>query len=619
MSDRDINTEVEISVPDLNADPTQNRVTFSIKTAAGYKEIRHMPTAAFATWIKSLAGISTTLRTPIADAAYTILPADRYVALTAITIARTWTLPSAAAFPVGTPLIIGDESGQLVPGGTSTAQLTIAAAGSDTIDGVANLLLGNPYGALALYSNGGTKWSVNPQVQRGSVLPASPFYTLKLTDRALQVGAAGTGYNMTLPLAAGFPAGVPIFVYDAGSLGPQAKIGFTPTSPDTLNGQTTLQYGFVNRPNGFCFLVSDGISKWSVLTSANQIASYGNGDVTVPIPYTTFYLNTAFTAPRVFTLPNPNVYQVGTILRFVDPNGYTSPLNTLSVLPPGATTIDGVNAAKVVLSGAGSSELVVTGTSTLRSLSSTGGGGTAGAVTKNIGQATHGFTVGQVLRHSGGIYWTAQANSAFKAEVIGIVSAVIDANNFTLLTLGYVTGLSGLTPEVTYYLDDAVPGGMTTVEPTTTGSVSKPCFFADTATSGYFFNWRGMVVGSPVGVPFLTKVANVDLTVLGSTDVLTVPAGKNFVATDWWIKGVNVSGATGQAALNIIESGASTIMAGSCNSGTTLTATQYIKASQVVLNRNLCAGGNKVQVAVQTAATATAFLVDVYVMGYYLF
>jgi hypothetical protein len=107
----------------------------------------------------------------------------------------------------------------------------------------------------------------------------------------------------------------------------------------------------------------------------------------------------------------------------------------------------------------------------------------------------HGFTAGELVRLSGtSTYDEAQADSAANAEVVGIVSAVADVDNFTLTTSGYVSGLSGLTANTMYFLSPSTAGLLTATEPSTVGQISKPCFYADTTTSGYFINYRGSIV-----------------------------------------------------------------------------------------------------------------------------
>jgi hypothetical protein len=124
------------------------------------------------------------------------------------------------------------------------------------------------------------------------------------------------------------------------------------------------------------------------------------------------------------------------------------------------------------------------------------GGGTA------VNQVAHGFVVGDVIRRTtgGGSYQKAQADSEANAEVIGIVTAVADANNFTYLEEGPVTGLSGLTDATVYFLSEATAGLLTATEPSAAGEVSKPLLIATSTTTGVFFNWRGNIIGSSAGV-----------------------------------------------------------------------------------------------------------------------
>lgn len=114
-------------------------------------------------------------------------------------------------------------------------------------------------------------------------------------------------------------------------------------------------------------------------------------------------------------------------------------------------------------------------------------------------QVAHGFVVGDVLRVDGtDVYAKAQADTEANAEVVGIVVAVADVDNFSLLSVGWLDGLSGLTAETVYYLSPTTAGALTATEPTTSGQVSKPLLWASEADAGYFFNQRGSVVGTPV-------------------------------------------------------------------------------------------------------------------------
>ena len=127
------------------------------------------------------------------------------------------------------------------------------------------------------------------------------------------------------------------------------------------------------------------------------------------------------------------------------------------------------------------------------------GGGGGASNNRQITQTAHGFAAGNVLGCNGTTYAMAEADVPAHSEVVGIVTTVIDANTFTLTTGGYITGLSGLVPGATYFLSPTTAGALTTTEPTTPGQASKPLLVADSSTSGYFFNWRGMQISAASG------------------------------------------------------------------------------------------------------------------------
>lgn len=123
-----------------------------------------------------------------------------------------------------------------------------------------------------------------------------------------------------------------------------------------------------------------------------------------------------------------------------------------------------------------------------------GAGGGGDKMSKSITQATHGLAVGDVVRFNGTDYVKAQANSAANAEVVGIVYLVSDADNFTLLFGGKVSGLSALIAGTVYFLSPSSAGALTATEPSTAGQVSKPLLVADSTTSGYLYNYRGTTI-----------------------------------------------------------------------------------------------------------------------------
>lgn len=118
------------------------------------------------------------------------------------------------------------------------------------------------------------------------------------------------------------------------------------------------------------------------------------------------------------------------------------------------------------------------------------------ALVKDINQTTHGFAVGDVIYYTGSAWAKAKADVDATSEVLGVVSAVAGANDFTVTQLGYISGLSGLTAGTTYYLSAATAGALTATAPTTAGQVSKPVYVAVSTTEAYVIHSRGAVIES---------------------------------------------------------------------------------------------------------------------------
>jgi hypothetical protein len=121
-----------------------------------------------------------------------------------------------------------------------------------------------------------------------------------------------------------------------------------------------------------------------------------------------------------------------------------------------------------------------------------GGGGTTDKVT----QASHGFVLGDVLYLNGSTYAKAIASAANTAEVVGVVSRVIDASTFEMTLSGEISGLTGLTPGEVYFLSASTAGLLTIVEPSVVGQVSIPVGVASSASTLYVAPKRGVVVGA---------------------------------------------------------------------------------------------------------------------------
>jgi Major tropism determinant N-terminal domain len=124
-------------------------------------------------------------RRPVADANFTVGAGISIVAYTAITAARTVTLPPAAGFRAGQQLLVIDESGAC----SAICSITLAPAGADTIasPGTIPTIL-TPNGYLAVESNGANAWIVIDSCPMGgaalrsesvTALAGSPALTIK--------------------------------------------------------------------------------------------------------------------------------------------------------------------------------------------------------------------------------------------------------------------------------------------------------------------------------------------------------------------------------------------------------------------------------------------------------
>ncbi len=107
-----------------------------------------------------LSEVITNARTAVSDASYAASSSDRMIAYTALTSARTVTLPAASSFPTGTRLLVLDESGACSAANT----ITLSRAGSDSINGAASMPLAVPYAYGALESNGSNAWTIIDQI-----------------------------------------------------------------------------------------------------------------------------------------------------------------------------------------------------------------------------------------------------------------------------------------------------------------------------------------------------------------------------------------------------------------------------------------------------------------------
>ena len=108
-------------------------------------------------------------------------------------------------------------------------------------------------------------------------------------------------------------------------------------------------------------------------------------------------------------------------------------------------------------------------------------------------QVSHGFVLGDVVRFDTGTWYKALADSAQNAEVFGIIQ-LVNGDSFDIVFEGKVTGLSGLTIGVVYFLSPTVLGSITSTEPSTITQISKPILIATSPTTGNILRYRGIII-----------------------------------------------------------------------------------------------------------------------------
>ncbi len=122
------------------------------------------------------------------------------------------------------------------------------------------------------------------------------------------------------------------------------------------------------------------------------------------------------------------------------------------------------------------------------------------ALYQAVTQVAHGFSVGQVVRFDGVDFVLADNTSEPNSEVVGMVSSIINADQFYITQHGFVVDLTTIpteggvySPGVLYYLSD-IPGELTSIKPVAVGDVELPCFIAYTDTDGFFFASVGTLI-----------------------------------------------------------------------------------------------------------------------------
>ena len=334
--------------------------------------------------------------------------------------------------------------------------------------------------------------------------------------RACYYSSASAG-TLTLPVVAGCSVGQIISVYNLGTsngLGGVCTVKGAGSPSESISAQGLYSVSSIVLKQGDCIQLLANTSNW-----VESVGSVGKG---IPTAIATTSGSPVSAITATYSPPIQLVDKL--IVNFVSD---TSNLTTAPTFNPnglGAVTItkQGGQALAIgdipALGGGCLLQYYATSPAKWELLNPAAGSGGGGA-TKTITQSSHGFVVGNTLYVSGSplTYSKTKADNVLTAESVGIVSSVISSSMFVLLNVGWVGSLSGLTAGTVYFLSDSVAGALTATEPTTEGYISKPCFIADSTTSGYFFNMRGAVIGGGASC-YTTTFTSANLT----AGVLTV-------------------------------------------------------------------------------------------------
>jgi hypothetical protein len=124
-----------------------------------------------------------------------------------------------------------------------------------------------------------------------------------------------------------------------------------------------------------------------------------------------------------------------------------------------------------------------------------------------VTHTSHGFDsndIGKAVRSSGtdGQFVVARANTAANAEVVGVITSIDTANQYTITTSGFVDVVAAVptaTAGTVYFLAEAADSQLTSTEPTTAGAVSKPvAVVTESDAKMLLIHYRGEVITSAV-------------------------------------------------------------------------------------------------------------------------
>jgi hypothetical protein len=379
----------------------------------------------------------------------------------------------------GTDYTVPFSSVNTVSGGTIT--LNVPAAANDIIT-----MVGNPALELPAYLPEVTTSAISVNSDFNLLLVAIQALNTALGRRALLYPDCGVLINPNENIIPQLPVGYGWVGGPSNTIVTQLLTGFAPNSAKYI----------LQQPNA----ALTNAQSLSALSSGILKSASGTGVVSIAVPGTDYVIPSFLGTMATQNANNVNI--TGGSITGV--TGVVSSITAGTGLSGGTITSTGTIA--IANTGVTANTYIYPTSVTVNAqgqLTAISGGSIpapGNSTVQPITQTAHGFSVGNVLYFNGTSYVKANASAASTAEVIGIVSAVANANSFTLLMEGWISTLSGLIAGDTYFLSDVTSGLLTTTEPTTTGHISKPLLVATSSTTGVMTNMRGKIIPNPSSV-----------------------------------------------------------------------------------------------------------------------
>lgn len=120
-------------------------------------------------------------------------------------------------------------------------------------------------------------------------------------------------------------------------------------------------------------------------------------------------------------------------------------------------------------------------------------------VSKKYTITNHGFSVKDVLSLNNGVFIKAIADGSMDLEIIGVVTKVINLNEFVLTYSGFVSEIVGLLNNTTYYLSPLISGALTINKPNQIGELEKPILITKDNNEAIILSYKPELIQSISG------------------------------------------------------------------------------------------------------------------------